>query len=109
MVTIGKYLAFISTRNEKPNIYALRPDGGEAWAVTSCKKSGVGQFQWSPEGDKIYYLMAPPDEDKENRKKLKDDAYLWHEEYSYTHIHSIAFKPGSREQPESKQLTDGHF
>ena len=105
----GKYLAFISTRNEKPNIYALRPDGGEAWAVTSCKKSGVGQFQWSLDGDRIYYLMAPPDEDKENKKKLKDDAYLWHEDYTYTHLYYIAFKPGSREKLEPKQLTDGHF
>ena len=40
----GGYIAFISTRAEKPNIYAMKADGGEAWALTAFKKSGVSSL-----------------------------------------------------------------
>src|SRR5690554_2623770 len=34
----GKQIAFISTRNEKPQIYIIPVDGGEARALTSLKQ-----------------------------------------------------------------------
>ena len=106
----GGYIAFISTRAEKPNIYVMKVDGGEAWALTAFKKSGVSQFDWSPDGNSIIFTMSEPaSEEKEKKKTQKDDAYLWHEDYTYTHIYTIPFKVGPRTPPEHKQITKGEY
>ncbi len=104
----GRHIAFISTRNEKPNIYAIDTRGGEAWALTSNKKSGVSRLEWSPDGRTIGFLMTvPTTEEKEKSGKAKDDAYLWHEDYEYTHLYTVPFTVGPKETYEPKQVTGG--
>jgi len=104
------FIAFVSTRKEKSNLYAMRADGGEAWALTDNEKYGITTIEWAPDGGSIAFLMPePPTEEKEKRTKAKDDAYLWHEEFDYQHIYTVAFSVGPRELPEVKQLTKGEF
>lgn len=106
----GAFIAFVSTRKEKSNLYAMRTDGGEAWALTDNEKYGITAIEWAPDGGSIAFLMPePPTEDKEKRTKAKDDAYLWHEEFDYQHIYTVALSVGPRELPEVKQLTKGEF
>ena len=106
----GKFIAFISTRPEKANICALRVAGGEAWLLTKYDKTDVTKLAWSPDGGRIAFLMPePPSEEKEKKKKAKDDAYLWHEEFDYQHVFTVPFSVGPREKPEVKQVTGGEF
>jgi len=106
----GDYIAFVSTRKEKSNLYAMRADGGEAWALTDNEKYGITTIGWAPDGESIAFLMPePPTEEKEKKTKAKDDAYLWHEEYDYQHLYRIPFSVGPRELPEVKQITKGEF
>ena len=56
----GRYIAFISTRYEKPNVYAIDTKGGEAWPLTKNKKSNVSRLEWSPDGETIGFLMTEP-------------------------------------------------
>src|ERR1044072_7431496 len=69
----GKRIAFISAREEKPQIFLISPTGGEAEKLTDSK-TGVQSFQWSPDGRSIAYVsqqeMTP---DEEKKQKEKDD------------------------------------
>jgi dipeptidyl aminopeptidase/acylaminoacyl peptidase len=106
----GCYLAFVSTRREKSNLYAMRTDGGESWAITDNDKYGVTELEWAPHGESIAFLMPePPTEEKEMRIKAKDDAYLWHEEFDYQHIYTVNFSVGPRKLPIVEQVTKGEF
>src|SRR5713226_8433280 len=48
----GKELAFLSDRDDDQQLYLMRADGGEAWALTKGKR-GVQDFEWSPDGKQI--------------------------------------------------------
>lgn len=58
----GKEIAFVSTRSEKPQIFVIAADGGEARQVTTLK-NGVGSAPaWSPNGTQLAF-SAPPEVD----------------------------------------------
>ena len=46
----GKWIAFVSSRVGKKNLWAINVDGGEAFQLTEVK-SDIGSFRWSPKGD----------------------------------------------------------
>ena len=72
----GKRIAFVSAREEKPQIFLISPFGGEAEKLTESK-SGVQSFQWSPDGSRIAYVAPQePTPDEEKRLKDKDDAQV---------------------------------
>lgn len=59
----GKTLAFVSTRGEKPQIYLLAVDGGEARPLTTFKQGVGGGLAWSPDGQQLAF-SAPPQPDQ---------------------------------------------
>jgi dipeptidyl aminopeptidase/acylaminoacyl peptidase len=70
----GRTLAFLSTREERAQIYTLPMDGGEANALTTGKNA-VSFFRWSPDGTEIAFLAPEPKSDVEEKKeKDKEDA-----------------------------------
>ena len=50
----GKAVAFVSTRDGKPQIYLIRLDGGEAQKLSDVP-TGVGQITWSPDGKYLLF------------------------------------------------------
>src|SRR6266542_3371816 len=62
----GRLIAFTSGRSGKNNLYALRIIGGEAEQLTDVK-SGVCNFVWSPNGDRIAFLMKDGQNDDEEK------------------------------------------
>lgn len=68
----GGTLAFLSSREERMQIYLIRPDGGEASALTSGK-SGIGSFSWSPDGTRIAYLATEPKSEADEKKMTESD------------------------------------
>ena len=59
----GKTLAFVSTRGEKPQIYLLPVDGGEARQLTQFKQGVSGGLAWSPDGQHLALCAGPqPDQ-----------------------------------------------
>ena len=71
----GLSYAFTSSRSGKSNLYKISILGGEAEQLTDVK-SGVGLFNWSPDGKSIAFLMMDHNTDQEEKnKKSKDDWY----------------------------------
>src|SRR5690606_40916696 len=51
----GRTLAFISVRGERPQIYLIGLDGGEARPLTN-RRQGAGEPVWSPDGRRIAFV-----------------------------------------------------
>jgi dipeptidyl aminopeptidase/acylaminoacyl peptidase len=55
----GTHFAFVSDRGEKPQIYVMPADGGEAQVITQFKQGVSGGLNWSPDGQQIAFTAGP--------------------------------------------------
>ncbi len=89
----GKWIAFSSSRNDKNQIFVIRPNGGEAQQV-SFEEDGIGGFEWSPDGKQFALFKQDPESKEEKKRKERfggwaaDDA-----EYRLSHLWLLDFKP----------------
>lgn len=75
----GKWISFISSRDGKANLYLLPVGGGESEKLTDVK-TGVGNYEWSRDGNMIAFVMQDAAESKEEKdKKAKNDWYFMDE------------------------------
>ncbi|MCC5940120.1 MAG: S9 family peptidase [Balneolaceae bacterium] len=83
----GRYLTFISSRDNGRQIYKMYLDGGEAKKITSAE-NGVGSFQWSPDGSRIAYTMTDPQTDEEKaRERERRDVILVDRDFKFSRIY----------------------
>lgn len=73
----GKWVAFLSEREGIKNLYLIRPDGGEAMALTHSK-AAVQTFAWSKDSKQIAFVMSDETELEKKRKKTSA-AYVYKE------------------------------
>ena len=103
----GHWIAFVSARSGRSNLWRLPIDGGEAVQVTDVK-GGVSSFQWSPDGSHIAFLMADPlTEEEEAAAREKRDAYVVDENLKQVHLYLTESEPASGAEP--RRLTDGDY
>ena len=95
----GKWIAFASSRNDKSQIFVIRPNGGEAQQVSN-EDEGVSNFEWSPDGKQFAFVKAEPEDKEEKKRKERyggwaaDDA-----EYHLSHLWLLEFKPDMMPSP----------
>jgi dipeptidyl aminopeptidase/acylaminoacyl peptidase len=104
----GKILAFTKEGGEekdaKSQVWFLYADGGEAWQVTK-HKSGVGGYEFSPDGKTLLLEATVPESaDQEKRKKDKDDAVVVDHDLKMEHLWTWGIATS-----EEKQITHGEF
>lgn len=105
----GKYLAFMSSRSEKNQVWVMRVSGGEAEQVTDAE-SGVGAYAWSLDGAFIAYTMQDPETEKEKKqKKEKRDVILVDQDFKYAHLYKTSIQKNKEGKRDTKQLTSGDF
>src|SRR5258708_36556826 len=100
----GKILAFTKEGGEekdaKAQVWFLYADGGEAWQVTK-HKSGVGGYEFSPDGKTLLLVATIPENaEQEKRKKEKDDAGVVDHDFRMENLWS-----GDIATEEGKQIT----
>ncbi len=88
----GKHLAFLSNRDDKPQVWLIRADGGEAWQVTTLTE-GVANCVWSPDGSSFAVVSKSTSEteatkdDGDQKDQDKDE-----EKSDVRHITKIRYK-----------------
>lgn len=126
----GQWIAFVSDRGNKNQVYVMRLEGGEAKAVTK-EEEGVSAFEWHPSGNSIIFLKAEK-EDKSKKEREKryggfetDDkefilSHLWQVDFKpdmldpserpcYETLDSLKVKSGCIELPKAQRITEGKF
>jgi dipeptidyl aminopeptidase/acylaminoacyl peptidase len=100
----GAWLAFVSDRDGKRQLYRIAVVGGEAEKLTSTEE-GVTSFAWSPAGTQIAYTMTDPVSDAiKEREKRWGDIKIEDQDQRYTHLH--VFDLATRA---TRALTKGSF
>lgn len=106
----GQYLAFVSRRSGRANLFVMRTHGGEAWALTGFASNDVSSPQWSHDGQQLAFVMsAPLSEDKQKRNKARDDVQVWDQDHSMAQLFVLPFSVAPRSLPEARQVTPGTF
>jgi dipeptidyl aminopeptidase/acylaminoacyl peptidase len=68
----GKFLAFLSARNEgKTQVWLLNRQGGEAQKLTDTPQD-VEDFAWSPDGKRLVLVLRDPKAEELEAAKTKD-------------------------------------
>jgi Tol biopolymer transport system component len=87
----GKYLSFVSARDNGRQVYKMYLDGGEAQKITSAE-NGVGSYQWSPDGTRIAYTMTDsPTEEQRTRERERRDVTVVDTEFRFSRIYVQTF------------------
>ncbi len=102
----GSSIAFTSNRKDnKNNLYVLRLIGGEAEPITEVK-SGVGEFEWSPDGRWIAHAMTDPKSDDEDKNDKGRNDFRWIDENTkFARLYIIAVAKGPDGKREARKLT----
>lgn len=102
----GSSIAFTSNRKDnKNNLYVLRLIGGEAEPITEVK-SGVGEFEWSPDGKWIAHTMTDPKSDDEDKNDKGRNDFRWIDENTkFARLYVIAVAKGPDGKREARKLT----
>ncbi|MFO0871394.1 MAG: prolyl oligopeptidase family serine peptidase [Pirellulales bacterium] len=69
----GRWLALVTDRAGKKNVWLMRPDGGEALQLTNFP-GGIAGYRWSPDGRQLAVsALDPPTADEERAVQEKSD------------------------------------
>lgn len=58
----GRSIVFVSDRGETTQLWRISTEGGEAEPLTTLEEGSIGEFHWSPAGDRIAFTYRPKPE-----------------------------------------------
>jgi len=98
----GQWIAFLSDRDDKSQLYVMRVDGGEAHVITK-EDEGISGFEWHPSGAKFVILKQEKDDkSKKDREKKYGGYEIDDKEFALSHLWTLEFKadmPDPSEMP----------
>ena len=54
----GRQIAFLSTRDDRPQLYTIRTDGGEAQPATDLQQGTLLDHEWLPDGEHLLLALS---------------------------------------------------
>jgi dipeptidyl aminopeptidase/acylaminoacyl peptidase len=103
----GQWIAFISSRSGKKNLWVIRPGGGEAQQVSDAK-TGVGNYKWAPDGKSLAFTdLDPPTAAEKTAIKEKSDVRVVDENVKMSRLYAIPFTDPPKIQHDARLLTKG--
>lgn len=88
----GRYISFVSPRGSreadspKAQIFVMRSDGGESWALTDTAES-VQSYAWSPDSAAIAFTMTDPrNADDTAALTRRDDERRFEDDHRRVHV-----------------------
>ena len=55
----GRYLAFVTTRNRRAEIFTMQADGANPQVLVSMPRGGAIDPRWSPDGTRVAFVFLP--------------------------------------------------
>ena len=105
-------LSFLSRRkdhNKSIQVYVIPMNGGEAKILTN-HQTGVGSYQWSPDGKWIAFTsMDEKSKEKKAKEKAGYDMIVMDENHIYTRIWVYNVKTGKTQKVYKQNLKVGSF
>ena len=95
----GKWIAFLSDRGDKSQIYLISAEGGEAFPLTREDES-ISSFDWAPDGHQIAFIRN--DTDSKADKSIREHYGAFGEEgkeYKLSHLWLVRFSVDSLTDP----------
>jgi len=87
----GKWISFISNRDDKSQLHVIRVAGGEAFQITNSE-TGISAYEWSPDGSQIAFTRSEDKKDIKDKRKKKYGSYeVDDEEYSLRQLFVMNF------------------
>jgi dipeptidyl aminopeptidase/acylaminoacyl peptidase len=101
----GKWISFLSSRDEENQIYLISPWGGEAFPLTDHKE-GVSTYRWSPDGTQIVFSAQEPKSKESEVRELQYGRFAEEDsEYRLSHLWIMDVDPDNSSKP--RPLTSG--
>ena len=88
----GKWIAFMSRRDDGNQIYIINPKGGEAIRITN-EKDGINDFEFSPNGKLIAFTKTTEDKYEKQREEKFGKYSVEDNEYNLPTLWLIDFNP----------------
>lgn len=105
----GEWIAFVTARIGKKNLWLIRPSGGEALQLTDSK-TDVTSFRWSPDGRSIAFTATgAPTPDEERRERGKDDARVVDDNFKLQRLFVVMVTSPAKLQSDPRVLASGDF
>lgn len=96
----GQWLAFLSDRGNKNQIYVLRVSGGEARAITR-EEEGIAFYEWHPDGKRLVFVKAEKDDKAKKEREKRYGAFEADDkEFTLSHLWQIHFNPDMQDPTE---------
>jgi dipeptidyl aminopeptidase/acylaminoacyl peptidase len=104
----GRWIAFLSNRTDGKNqLYLIRPDGGEAFAI-SKSETDIARFVWSEDSRTIAYAATEPvPQPAKDRKDYLGDFEVTRKDYRHVHLWTIDIADAFDGPVAGKQRTKG--
>ena len=104
----GNWITFLSNRQGDTNqVFAIRPDGGEAVQLTKSSSGGVNGYNWSPDGRTIAYVAGDPASISRTRRSTLADYEVVRRDYQHSHLFTIDVAAALRDSATATQITRG--